>query len=409
MLSTNVVVVPSLTPNLKAVPSVGTGTWTRISGPGNVTFSPNANTATAKATVTAYGVYVFRWTELNGTCSSYENVTVTFVQNPSANAGNGGVECDKDFILNAGAGAGTWTRTSGPGTAVFSPNASQPNARVTVTQFGTYEFAWTITNSLCTNSDFITVSFHDLPAVDAGKDLVVCKGSSIQLSASGSGTFSWTPANLLNYANIYNPVATPVITTLFTVNLTDQYGCKNSDQVNVEVRVQPVADAGPDQTLDYLFEATMEAAEPNDNNNETGEWTLLSGLGVLSDINDPGALISELDLGDNSFIWTVTNGVCPVAADTVNIIVKDLVIPTLITPNQDGKNDLFIIKGIETLGKTSLTIFNRWGARLFENSAYDNKWNGVNDNEDPLPDDTYFFVLRPEKSKPVSGYIVIRR
>jgi gliding motility-associated-like protein len=217
----------------------------------------------------------------------------------------------------------------------------------------------------------------------------------------------WTPGNLLNNANIYNPIATPVITTRFIVNLTDLYGCKNSDTVNVEVRLQPTADAGPDQVLDYLFETYMQASAPG--LNETGEWTLLSGRGDISDVDDPESEITDLDIGESNFIWTVTNSVCPVASDTVNIVVRDLLIPTLITPNQDGKNDLFIIRGIETLGKTSLTVFNRWGVRVFENKDYDNKWNGVDDNENQLPNDTYFFVLKPEKSKALSGYVVIRR
>ncbi len=398
--------------NLRAVPSAGTGTWTRISGPGNITFSPNANSPTAKATASAYGIYVLRWTEVNGTCSSFENISVTYIQQPSANAGNGGDECDKDFVLNASAGAGTWSLVSGPSgaTATFAPNANTANARVTVSLFGSYEFAWTITNSLCTSSDIINVNFHDLPAVDAGNDLIVCKGSGVQLTASGTGNFSWTPVNLLNNANIYNPIATPLITTTFTVTLTDQYGCKKSDQVNVEVRIQPVADAGPDMTLNYRFDTIMNAQSEHPlGTNETGEWTVLSGTGVFSDINDPEATVSDLKLGENSFIWTVTNGACPVASDTVYIVVNDLIIPTLITPNNDSKNEYFVINGIETLGKTSLTIFNRWGTRVFENKAYDNKWNGVNDDEKPLPDDTYFFVLKPEKSKPVTGYIVIRR
>ncbi|NMC37081.1 MAG: T9SS type B sorting domain-containing protein [Bacteroidales bacterium] len=394
--------------SLNAVPSVGTGTWSRVSGPGNVTFTPNANTPNAKANISVYGVYVLRWTETNGSCSSFENITVTFIQQPSANAGNGGIECDRDFILGATAvSGGVWSLVSGPGTAVFSPNASTANARVTVSQFGAYDFAWTISNSLCNSSDIVRVTFNDLPVVNAGPDLAVCKGNSIQLNATGSGTFLWTPGNLLNNANIYNPVATPVITTRFIVNLTDQSGCKNSDTINVEVRLQPTADAGPDQILDYLFETKMQASVPGPN--ETGEWTLLSGKGDISDFNDPESEISDLDLGDNNFIWTITNGVCPVASDTVNILVRDLLIPTLITPNQDGKNDLFIIRGIETLGKTSLTVFNRWGTRVFENNEYDNKWNGVDDNENQLPNDTYFFVLRPERSKALSGYVVIRR
>ena len=111
----------------------------------------------------------------------------------------------------------------------------------------------------------------------------------------------------------------------------------------------------------------------------------------------------------NSFIWTVSNGVCPISADTVNVSVHDLKIPTLITPNQDGKNDYFVIEGIETFGKTTLTIFNRWGGLVYQQDNYDNKWNGVDDKQNDLPEDTYFFILKTEKSRIIKGYIVIRR
>jgi len=395
--------------NLSAVPSLGTGTWTRFSGPGNATFSPNANLATAKVTVTAYGTYVFRWTEVNGTCSSNAAVSVTFIQQPRADGGIGGDECDLSFALNAVQGSipGIWTKTNGPGNATFSPNANQHNAVVTVTQFGSYDFAWTETNSFCSSSDIVTVRFHDLPPVNAGPDMLLCKGKSAQLIATGTGSFQWSPAASLNNPNIYNPLATPQVSTTYTVTLTDTWGCKNSDQVNVEVRVQPVANAGPDQILEFLFETSFEAASLS--TNQTGEWTLIDGEGDISDKNSPTSLVSDLALETNTFIWTVTNGICPASSDTVNIRVNNLVIPTLITPNLDGKNDFFVIKGIETFGKTSLTVFNRWGARVYENKEYDNSWDGVDEDGDPLPEDTYFFMLKPEKSKTIKSYVVIRR
>lgn len=394
---------------LSATPSIGTGTWTLVNGPGTATFSPNANTANAKVTVTAYGTHTFRWTEVSGVCSNSATISITFYQQSSANAGNGGDECDKDFILNAVPGTvpGTWTKVGGPGNAVFSPGANQANAKVTVSQFGSYDFAWTDSNTLCTSTDIVRVTFHDLPSINTGADTAVCKGGSIQLNAIGSGSFQWTPANLVNNQAVSNPIATPVSTSVFTVTLTDQWGCKNSDKVSIEVREQPVANAGPDQVLEYLFETTLNAATLGDG--QTGEWTIISGTGEFAFKNDNATHVSKLSLNKNSFKWTLNNGVCPSSSDTVNIIVQDLIVPTLITPNNDGKNDYFMINGIETLGKTELVIFNRWGARVYVNDNYDNKWNGVDDNIDPLPDDTYFFVLRPEKSKPVRGYIVIRR
>jgi gliding motility-associated-like protein len=395
--------------NLRAISSLGTGTWTTDSGPGSATFSPNPNSPSAKVAVNSYGTYVFRWTEVNGTCSNSAVVSVTFIQQPSANAGNGGDECDLNFILNAipGTGIGTWTKVSGPGTAVFSPNANQSNATVTVSQFGSYDFAWTEVNSLCSNTDIVRVTFHDLPQVNAGTDVLLCKGKSIQLNASGSGSFLWTPASSLSNPYIHNPVAAPAANTAFTVTLTDQWGCKNSDQVNVEVRVQPVAYAGPDQDLDFIFETNLGATAPG--TNQTGEWTLLSGDGKISDIHSPASRVIDLSVEKNSFIWTITNGVCPASSDTVNITVHALIVPTLITPNLDGNNDYFVIKGLETLGTSSLTVFNRWGGRVYENKKYDNSWDGVDENKNPLPDDTYFFILKPEKSKVIKSYVVIRR
>jgi gliding motility-associated-like protein len=189
--------------------------------------------------------------------------------------------------------------------------------------------------------------------------------------------------------------------------MTDQFGCKNSDQVSVEVRDKPTANAGPDQVLDYIFDTYMQAVPVI--TPDAGTWTVLEGSGDFSEADNATAQVTELSLGVNSFLWTVSNGACPDAIDTVNITVNNLVIPTLITPNKDGKNDFFVIRGIQTLGNTSLIIFDRWGARVYENDKYDNSWDGTDFDSHELPPDTYFFVLKPERSRPVTGYIVIRR
>jgi len=391
-----------------AVPSSGTGTWTRVSGPGTATFSPNNHDPNVKVTVTAYGTYVFRWTEVNGPCTGNATITVGFFEQVSANAGNGGDECDLNFVLNAvpRTGTGTWTKAGGPGNATFSPNAHQYNATVTVTQSGSYDFAWTEVNYNCSSVDIIRVVFHAPPAVNAGPDAAVCRGSSIRLQAEGSGTFLWSPGNLLNNPAIQDPVATPSATTVFTVTLTDQWKCKNSDRVTIEVREKPVVNAGPDQILDFLFETTLEATALN--SYETGEWEILTGTGTLSDKNSNKTNVTELALGENYILWSVTNGVCTASSDTVLIKINELIIQTLLTPNDDGNNDLFIIRGLESLGKTRLNIFNRWGATVYVDNNYTNGWDGRDNNGNMLQDNTYFYVLRPEKIATIKGYIVIK-
>jgi gliding motility-associated-like protein len=390
--------------------NAGIGTWTKVSGPGTVIFSPDANTANALATVSAFGSYTFRWTVDNGTCSNSATVAVVFIQQAAANAGSGGNSCDKTFTLGAlipATGIGTWTKSIGPGNATFAPDNHNAGAKVTVDQFGTYTFAWTVVNSTCTSSDIVQVVFHNLPSINAGRDTALCKGSSVQLHAVGTGTVSWTPVALVNNPNIINPEVTPDTTTTFTVNLTDQYGCKNSDNIVVEVRNKIVADAGPDQILGYLFTTTMNANLAH--SYEKGLWSLVSGTGKFSDSTFAKTEVNSLSLGKNKFLWTVTNGYCPMSHDSVLIVVNDFIIPTLITPNMDGKNDYFVLRGLSTLGKTELIIFDRRGAMVYKNLDYDNLWNGVDYNKNPLPDDTYFYVIKTSNGISISGYIVIRR
>ncbi len=68
----------TLTYNLSAIPSIGTGTWT---GPANVSFSPNANTPNAIATSTVTGTYSLTWTEVNTPgCTDAQSINITFTQ-----------------------------------------------------------------------------------------------------------------------------------------------------------------------------------------------------------------------------------------------------------------------------------------------------------------------------------------
>jgi gliding motility-associated-like protein len=389
--------------------TVGTGTWSKISGPGNATFSPDANTADAIVTVTAYGSYTFGWTVANGTCSTSATVTVVFIQQPPANAGSGGDVCGESFTMNAPVttGLGTWAKISGPGNAVFTPDNHQPDATVAVDQFGSYNFEWTLVNSTCTSTGIIKVVFHDLPPINAGRDTALCKGSSVQLQAKGTGTVTWVPAALVSNPNIINPIATPDTTTTFTVNLTDQFGCKNSSDIVVEVRDKTVANAGPDQVLGYVFTTTMDAVLAH--SYENGVWSVVSGTGDFVDSTNAITIVKSLSPGENKFLWTVTNGYCPVSHDTTMISVIEFIIPTLITPNGDGRNDYFVLRGLSTLGKTELIIFDRRGVQVYRNTNYDNLWNGVDYNKKPLPDDTYFYIIKTANGKSISGYIVIRR
>jgi gliding motility-associated-like protein len=209
-------------------------------------------------------------------------------------------------------------------------------------------------------------------------------------------------------ANATIVYSTPLMATTGTYYIkgTTASGYFNIKPVIVTVDKLSATDAGSDQSLAYIFNTTLDATIVN---NETGFWSVISGTGDFSDNTDPKALISNLSEGDNILSWTVKRGVCPEVTDTVVIIVNNITIPTLITPNMDGRNDYFIIRGLSSLGKTELLIFDRRGVQVYRNLDYDNLWNGVDNNKKPLPDDTYFYVFKTWKGKSQSGFTVIRR
>ena len=90
-------------------------------------------------------------------------------------------------------------------------------------------------------------------------------------------------------------------------------------------------------------------------------------------------------------------------------------VPNAFSPNGDGVNDVFSIKGINVFPGNKFSVFNRWGVVVFEMQDYDNSWDGTSDALGALgggflPVGTYFYVLDlGNGSSPVSGYIYLNR
>lgn len=87
------------------------------------------------------------------------------------------------------------------------------------------------------DSAFVSINVHPRPTVDAGQDITLYAGKSEQIKATASSakTIVWTPAEGLDHPDILQPTATPVQTTQFTVLVTDDYGCTDSDSVLISV------------------------------------------------------------------------------------------------------------------------------------------------------------------------------
>lgn len=84
-------------------------------------------------------------------------------------------------------------------------------------------------------------------------------------------------------------------------------------------------------------------------------------------------------------------------------------IPNSFTPNADGKNDVWLMDNLDLYPNIVVKIFNRWGNLVFDSKGYSQPWNG-NFNGQPLPSDTYYYVIDVSNgTKPKSGAVTIVR
>ena len=79
---------------------------------------------------------------------------------------------------------------------------------------------------------------------------------------------------------------------------------------------------------------------------------------------------------------------------TIDTISNIITVPNAITPNGDGKNDYFVVEGVEKYPGNELIVFNRWGDIVYRSKPYNNDWSGNNQSGLPLPEGTYYYVLR---------------
>ncbi len=113
-----------------------------------------------------------------------------------------------------------------------------PNPSHTYTNPGTYEITLVGRNPFCDLYDTSSVTLVTiLPAdtANAGLDVQICLGDSVQLQASGGDAYSWLPIIGLSNPSISNPMASPAVTTQYVLNVTTLDGCASTDAVTVTV------------------------------------------------------------------------------------------------------------------------------------------------------------------------------
>lgn len=105
----------------------------------------------------------------------------------------------------------------------------------------------------------------------------------------------------------------------------------------------------------------------------------------------------QTKLAESQYLYAVaktTNGCRERAIVYLNVL-SSAFIPTGFSPNGDGVNDTWVIPFLVNCPEAKVTVFNRWGTKVYENKReyYSNPWNGTASNGNPLPIGTYYYVI----------------
>ncbi|MCX6257450.1 MAG: hypothetical protein NTW49_06080 [Bacteroidia bacterium] len=227
--------------------------------------------------ITVYSSGDYYVTNTNAFCSITSNhIIVTANPKPLAITGNNAAFCVGNSVsLGTSAISGhtyIWT----PATGLSSSTISNPVASPTVTT--TYSLTEYIIATGCQKTNSVTITVNQLPAATTGSNVAICIGNSVILGASSTSgdTYIWTPSTGLSSAIISNPVASPIVTTTYTLTETNTAtGCQKTNSVTVTVNPLPNATVGNNATI---CNGNSVALGTTSISGHTYSWTPITGL-----------------------------------------------------------------------------------------------------------------------------------
>ncbi|HEY0978846.1 MAG TPA: HYR domain-containing protein, partial [Flavobacteriales bacterium] len=284
----------------------GPGVW---SGPAAVTIL-NPSAPQTGVICSTPGSYTLTWTVTHGACTAVANATISFVADPSANAGNDMSLCADHaaMTLNGMPAGGTWSGTGLSGD-LFTPSAAG---------VGVHQAVYAVTNAQgCIGTDTVTFTVQALPTVNAGSYASLCSNaSSITLTGTPTGG-AWSGIGVSGGAPYtFNPAVAGAGAHIITHTFTDANGCTGSGQTTITVHPTPTVTTGSYGPL-----CNNGAPIPLNGSPAGGTW---SGTGVTGNSFNPSS-------GTQTLTYTVTNANGCSKSVTTTITVNNA--PTVIPGN----------------------------------------------------------------------------
>lgn len=241
----------------------------------------------------------------------YPKPAASFTTSPSVCAGTAEVFTNTStgtvagYAWNFGLGA---TSTAANPTQVYNTAGNYTVTLVDISQHG------------CKDTATQSIVVNPLPVVTTSGNVTICPFASTQLSATGGGTYLWTPATGLSDAAISNPVATPPPpnTTTYTVTVTSPAQCTSTASLTVSFFAVPHANAGVDTSVCLNPVSFHDSVQLNPSGGINYQWSPAAGLSnpnIANPLAKPSA--------NTTYTVTATDANGCTASDSMTVYVLD--------------------------------------------------------------------------------------
>ncbi len=325
----------------------------------NATYLWQDNTTGSTYEVTQPGLY---WVKATiGQCSTTDTIEVTYNPLTTIALGKDTTLCEGEVLVLDATTAN----------AAYQWSDGSTNSTLQVTQTGTYWVALTVDH--CSTTDTIQVAYHPLPSTKLPTELILCEGETTNLDVTlPNATYVWQDQATDPTYKVTKPGTYWV--TITTNN------CSITDTIQV-INPVPNVHIGNDTTICLGTTVTLNAYTPN----ATYLWSDHSTQATFN-VSQAGAYWVE-----------VTVDGCTATA-TIEIQEKDcttsLEMPNVVTPNQDGKNDVFAPIRSNNIRSMNTRIYNRWGKEVFSTDQLTIDWKGTTHSGNIVPNGVYFWVIK---------------
>ncbi len=317
----------------------------------------------------------------------------------------------------ATSGIGEWVLVSGQ--ATFN-NQFASTTGINNIEYGTSYLAWTITTASCgVTSDTLVLIASHVPLPASTQDtLYSCADDSTYLLSNiplyGTGLWSTNLSGIIEDPTSASTIATGLSNgwNEFIWTVTSGVCPISTDTLRVFSTTNPIIAQSDTTICIENGELSLSATLPIEG--QTASWYFIQGGGQITGQFTSNPTINDWLIGGDMLVYTLEHPICDIVSDTLFVAASlcegfNPIIPTMITPNFDGLNDLFVINYLDKVyPDCEVTIFNRWGSVVFNSIGYERPWDGTYKGE-KLPMGTYFYNinLKDNSGKEFHGPISI--